>query len=224
VSTYHTLRAVIETRDHVPSLVLLDEPFPENLPVVVSCRSCNEGVSADEEYVACLVECARTGLVAVQDLERAKVRRLLTEKPALAERLADAHLGTGHGARILVETERVRRVVLKLARGHALFELNEPQTDEPSSLFFAPFSSLSRDVMERFEAAPARVFWPEVGSRAMQRMATSSTGTPEWLVVQPGRYRYLAYVDGTVVIRIVLSEYLACEVVWPPDWQPSSAG
>lgn len=31
-------RRETETRDHVPSRVLLDEPYPENLPVVPACR------------------------------------------------------------------------------------------------------------------------------------------------------------------------------------------
>jgi hypothetical protein len=32
---------VTETRDHVPSRVLLDEPYPDNLPVVPSREACN---------------------------------------------------------------------------------------------------------------------------------------------------------------------------------------
>jgi hypothetical protein len=34
-----------------------------------------------------------------------------------------------------------------------------------------------------------------------------------WIVVQQGRYRYAAESDGSMV-RMVLSEYLACQVVW----------
>jgi len=52
-----------ETRDHCPSRMLLDKPYPENLPFLPSCTSCNRGFSLDEEYFACLVECARTGSV-----------------------------------------------------------------------------------------------------------------------------------------------------------------
>ena len=52
-----------ETRDHVPSRVLLDKPFPDNLPVVDACRTCNEDFSQDEEYLACLIECAICGTV-----------------------------------------------------------------------------------------------------------------------------------------------------------------
>ena len=60
--------------------------------------------------------------------------------------------------------------------------------------------------------APA--IWPEVGSRAMQRLAMAYPNTPSWIVVQPGRYRYVACVDDIVLVRMVLSEYLACEVIW----------
>lgn len=38
-------------KDHVPSKVLLRRPFPENLPVVQICTGCNNGFSADEEYL-----------------------------------------------------------------------------------------------------------------------------------------------------------------------------
>ena len=42
--------------------------------------------------------------------------------------------------------------------------------------------------------------------------------TQDWVDVQEGRYRYLAFDDdGAITVRIVLSEYLACEVVWAPD-------
>jgi hypothetical protein len=34
-----------------------------------------------------------------------------------------------------------------------------------------------------------------------------------WVVVQEGRYRFLTS-TGAVIVRMVLSEYLACEVVW----------
>lgn len=45
-----------ETRDHVPSRILLDPLYPENLSVVGSCESCNQGFSRDEQYLVCLLE------------------------------------------------------------------------------------------------------------------------------------------------------------------------
>ena len=40
----------------------------------------------------------------------------------------------------------------------------------------------------------------------------------DWIDVQEGRYRYLAIDDiGYLVIRIVVADYLACEVGWKTD-------
>ena len=130
---------VTETRDHVPSKVFLDEPYPENLPVVPACESCNHGFSLDEEYAACLVECALAGSVSPESLQREKVKRILSERPTLASRLwkADERTLSG-GVSFSVELGRVRSVALKLARGHAAFELSEPQPGEPSSVRVVP--------------------------------------------------------------------------------------
>ncbi len=200
----------------MPSRILLDDPFPENLPKVASCRACNQGFSLDEEYVACLLDCTLAGTVDGV-LQRPKVRRILSKKPALAARLRTALVRRGDDTTFTVEHERVKNVVLKLARGHALFELSEVFRDDPDSVGIVPLSTLSLGERERFEEPPSGIrAWPEVGSRAMQRAVIVTMGHesgviyPEWISVQPGRYRYLAF-ESTV--RIVLSEYLACEVV-----------
>jgi hypothetical protein len=66
--------------------------------------------------------------------------------------------------------------------------------------------------LEEFERPSGGLsVWPEVGSRAMQRLLAEGE---EWVTVQAGRYRYMATADSAVRVRMVLSEYLACEVVW----------
>jgi len=209
----------VETRDHVPSRVLLDEPYPSNLPVVPACGTCNQGFSLDEEYLACLVECVICGSSAPNDITRPKVRRILAERSALAARLAAACMEMDSTTRFGVEDDRVRKVVLKLARGHAAFELHAPHFDDPSEIVTVPMQAMSVEARSAFERHPgisSLAFWPEVGSRAMQRLIgigeTSATG---WITAQEGRYRYLAAsTDQGIVVRAVLSEYLACEVVW----------
>ncbi len=54
----------------------------------------------------------------------------------------------------------------------------------------------------------------------MQRMAESRS-SPVWIEVQPGRYRYLATVENRVLIRMVLSDYLAAAVMWQERAAPS---
>ena len=139
------------TRDHVPSRVLLDEPYPENLPVVPACRECNEGFSADEEYVACLIDCVLSGTASPEKVQRDKIQRILLNKPALTARLAAVREEKFGATQFSIEDSRVKNLVLKLGRGHALFELNEPRYDEPSSVEYMPLRSLSDDVRTRFE-------------------------------------------------------------------------
>ena len=207
-----------DTRDHVPSKIFLDEPYPENLPVVGACQICNQRLSLDEEYLACLIECARVGDAMPSAVEREKVRRILMKKPALTSKLAQARVvGAEGNISFNAEIERAGKVLLKLARGHALFELNEPHLAEPERFGVIPLHCLSDNDLRVFEEPPGSPIsiWPEVGSRAMQRMLIADDDVFNgWIVVQPGRYRYLAYVDSAVTVRMVLSEYLACEVVW----------
>jgi hypothetical protein len=72
-----------ETRDHVPSLVFLDKPYPDNLPVVPCCQECNNGFSKDEEYVACAVECYKHNSADISKLTRNKIVGILTRKESL---------------------------------------------------------------------------------------------------------------------------------------------
>jgi hypothetical protein len=206
------------TRDHMPSRVLLDEPYPENLPVVPACPECNAGFSLDEEYFACLVECARTG--SAETVERPKVRRILDDRPALSARLKQARTVSENGeVSHSFEGERIERVVLKLARGHAAYELSEQQCGDPSHFMAVPIHTLSADTRSHFEEVPTSSAWPEVGTRAMQRIAVlaawNTTVDYGWIEVQPKRYRYFAVADGAqIMVRIVVGEYLACEVIW----------
>ncbi len=157
------------TRDHVPSRVLLDEPYPENLPVVPACHKCNEGFSVDEEYVACLIDCVISETTSPEKVQREKVRRILLNKPALTAKLAAAHHKKHGVSQFSVEDSRVKNLILKLGRGHALFELNEPQYEEPVSIEYVSLPSLSDNERTRFEYLPTPTIFPEVGSRAMQR-------------------------------------------------------
>ena len=204
------------TRDHVPSKVLLDEPFPENLPLVPCCEACNNGFSDDEPYLACLIECILAGSTEPDRLSREKVKRIFTKRPHISVRIDSGRRQreTG-GIWWNPDRDRVRKVVLKLARGHVAYETGEPQLGEPSHLWFAPLCTLSTEQAEAFEILPGTGLWPEVGSRAFFRATegeVESSLQERWLVIQRGRYRYL--VSELRLVRIVLSEYLACEVSW----------
>ncbi len=71
---------------------------------------------------------------------------------------------------------------------------------------------------EAFETVPETPGWPEIGSWAFVNLCVSGDRTYDvesgWNILQAGRYRYLVAQPGETVVRIVLSEYLAAEVVW----------
>lgn len=206
-----------ETVDHVPSKVLLDEPYPENLMAAPACRECNNGLSLDEEYLACLLECVIAGDTTPEKIHRAKIGRILQANSSLLARLQSARMDGEDGPIWSAESDRVSRVVLKLARCHAAFELNEPQLHEPSHLGIIPLPLITEDEREAFERDDdAFGIWPEVGSRAMQRLllAGTDTFTEGWLTVQEGNYRYRTSQTNGLIVKIVLREYLGCEVVW----------
>lgn len=204
------------TRDHCPSRVLLDEPYPDNLPVVPSCSKCNGSFSEDEEYLACLLECVAVGSTMPEAMRRPRIARVLSAKPALRARLENALVSRDGSVHFEPELERVTSVVTKLAKGHALYELHEACYEHPEVLEVTPLTAMDAFSRIAFENAPEPSVWPEVGSRAMQRQVARMDLTEAgWVVVQPGGYRYMALHDPVVEVRIVLREYLACRLRWP---------
>lgn len=204
------------TRDHVPSRVLLDEPYPPNLPVADCCETCNTGFSLDEQYVACFIDCVIAGSTSPGEVERPKVARMLTDTPSLAARIATTEQRSAEGQQTWQpEMSRVNNVVLKLARGHAAYELGElHQLDDPEAILCVPLANLDERTIEQFLSPQETPFWPEVGSRAFVRACKEFTGADHWQIVQPGRYQYLVTQVNGLTVRILLSEYLACEVRW----------
>jgi hypothetical protein len=206
------------TRDHCPSKVLLDEPFPPNLPVVSACERCNRSFSKDEQYLACLVECALCGSADPMSVSRDNIRRILMDVPQLAAQIQSSMSLGQHGGRVwMADMARVQNVVLKLARGHLDYELSIQALDDPDLLEIVPLPLMSeeqREFFERPEHGPMAL-WPELGSCAFMRALPSGDRVADgWLDVQDGRYRYLVGQENGNYVHIVLSEYLGCRAVW----------
>ncbi|MFC2156007.1 hypothetical protein ACFLRB_05925, partial [Acidobacteriota bacterium] len=151
------------TRDHVPSRVLLDKPYPANLPVVDACEKCNKKFSIHEQYFACLIECALTGSVEPNGVERIKISRILEGNPKLRTRLLQSRKVDEYGNLFWeVESDRVKSVLIKLARGHAAFELSLLQLEDPDVVSFTPFVYMSDEQRVAFESplVPSVTLWP----------------------------------------------------------------
>ena len=206
------------SRDHVPSKTLLDRPLPDNLPVLPTCRSCNASFAKDEEYLSVFLAAVITGSVELNPNRFASAAASINHSRSLRGRIARAQRNrvstTGeHEVLWEPEIERVLRVILKNARGHLLYELGEPVTESPSRIWSCPIDLLTPDERDAFEETPLGAGWPEVGSRMMQRVAGLAPLSDGWVEVQAGVYRY-AVGEGPSLVRTVIREYLATEVVW----------
>ncbi|MBO9547618.1 hypothetical protein [Caulobacter sp.] len=219
-----------DSKDHNPSRIFLDKNIrtgldPDDLPVVGLCRSCNSFFSVDEPYLACLVEAARTGVAEPDDRWRPKARVALAHNRKLQRILKEAKQQLPNETIWRVDTVRVDRVARKLAVGHAAFELHDPPYCEPSLVSLFPLHTLRSAHRNHFETVPELPGYPEVGSRALFRMFEDYPSQDEngWIVIQPGRYRYMAVGSGNLaMVRMVLSEYLGIEVIWN-DGEPLEA-
>lgn len=197
-----------DTQDHLPSRVFLDQPYPEDLAHVPACRDCNNGFSLDEEYVAVLLEVEASGSCAA--VKRPKIRKALDHNPQLRDRVMnDSASSTPY------KDERIKRVLIKLARGHVAYDLNDPQLDDPTYISLARLQDVNPQTRHAFETPPAADIYPEVGSRTFLEMVSSQRSTHYvWVEAQRGRYRYLPYIGDGVGVRMVIGEFLAGEVIW----------
>jgi hypothetical protein len=204
-----------ETRDHVPPRVFLDEPYPENLPVVGSCRACNEGASLDEEYLACLLEAAACGSTDPGRLGRAKISRRFSDNPSLAARLAMSLRVVDGVTQIEVEQDRVSRVIEKIARALWAFETGEPTGFLLARVWFVPLPALEQAEREAFMSLAVTDLLPEVGGRMMSRVLVVADESifNSWEDVQTERFTYAVEIlRGRGRVKMILRGYLAAEV------------
>lgn len=212
------LDATSSNLDHAPSKSFLLEPYPVNLPMIRVCTDCNSGHSLDEEYLSTFLACVISGTTDPDRQTNSRVARTLRHSPKLRARIDASRTETDDagGTRELIwnpEWERVIRVVIKNARGHAFYEFGEPMLEEPVSVAVQPLVRLTNEERMTFESAVG-YGWPEVGSRMMTRLLTGQDMDGAWVVVQKGAYRYMVEQTGGLFVRTVLSEYLATEVIW----------
>ena len=206
------------TSDHIPSKVLLNSPYPENLMVVDACKKCNKSFSTDEEYAAAFLASVISGSSKPDASRFPSAAMSLNRSPILRSRIEQSRTiqkAPGSEDKVIwrPELDRIERVIVKNARGHAFYELGEPMLEEPTFVHIGPITELTPEQLDEFGTPHAHITgWPEVGSRHMQRIASDLHGPGGWVEVQRNAYRYA--VDEFATVRIVLQEYLAALVGW----------
>ena len=172
--------------------------------------------SLDESFVACTVEYLRS-LSCVNGEMRSKIINYLNNNPSLLQRLESAISHKDNDQfEVVLEDERIRRVLLKLAVGHIAYECNEVMTDEPEYLNYKILPELPGESVSEFDKNYIVDILPELGSPLFQKIVELSDGSIyyPWFMVQDGQYRYMIICNEGILIRIVIGEYLFAEIKW----------
>jgi hypothetical protein len=181
---------------------------------------CNASFSPDEEYFTGFLASVISGSTEPDPQEFRAASGSLRRNPGLRARIGQSRRiekSLWGDSEILwkPESERVNRVLVKNAKGHAFYELGEPMLSEPFWVGADVLPLLPESTRNQFEHVLSSSFLPEVGSRMLQRIAKRDLQPGGWVEVQPDVYRYAICQTGTeILVRIVLREYLAVEVAW----------
>lgn len=206
------------SNDHVPSKGLLTRPLPDNLPSVQTCADCNNSFARDEEYMFLFLNCVVVGSTDPARHADGRVSRALRHQKKLRGRIENSRTVDDEGRCAWVpEFDRIKRVVVKNARGHAFYECGQPILAAPEYVWAVPLETMSPLEREEFEEGSptgSLTGWPEVGSRMMIRLVEGHDLRDGWVVVQENVYRYRVEQSGLVMIKSILFEYLATEVYW----------
>lgn len=215
-----------DSREHLPSRIFLDKPYPENLDIAPACLRCNTGLSRDEQFVACLIEYWKSK-ISEEPIERVKILKTIERTPSLLKRITDMFNQNG-SIKSEYEQEfiqRIKNIAAKLVIGHTLYDLSEffehhlceeEKNNEKnliiiSDVNFAFINNLSDETIRKFNAPVETSVMPEIGSREFMNTLIQNEQDSfryYWRVVQQNNYRYLASPE---TVRIVIRETLYIE-------------
>lgn len=212
------------TREHVPSKAFLIKPYPTDLPTVPACYECNNGFSEDEVYTSCCIDILKE-TVCVDYSRTRKTVELFKRRKSLKDMIEGQIKIKGEKVILSVEWERIYRILIKLARGHAGFALDYVLLDADPEIKLLKFKSeMSDNELSRFEEMPCMDIIPEIGCRFSASpviVQNSNSGEAilivEWEEVQENQYRYQVYFDdnsGELIVKIVIYEFLYCMIAF----------
>lgn len=214
------------TRDHVPSKILLDEPFPASLAVVPCCDKCNQSFSKDEEYFACAIECMKHGTSDPEKLTRPKIKRILSNKPKLRQLLQESFVVMDGEEYFRFDTDRFENVLTKLVKGHFKYETSQAKFLSPDKIWFKPLFAMSNDENKYFFEIPEVLKSPELGSRGYNKLVVlvqeigsraffkQILNESPWETVQEDNYYYLVNDNHFAEVRIIIGNFLAVNAIW----------
>ena len=220
---------IAETREHAPSKVFLSSPLPSDLPTVPSCYKCNNSFSSDELYSAMLIKLLRVKYDGYK-LNDSDLERLNRKEGREAKQFILDH----ENELSYIDNDRLERVLIKLARSHAVYELYDCFEYDRNSRFnidlfydFKPFIEQSKIDEISDLVLLDNMLLPEMGAKLYERIGciqlngygdgSKQTGISflAWNEVKDNEYRYTAFIDNSnVIVKIVIQEFLFAQITF----------
>ena len=211
------------TREHIPSKAFLVDPYPENLPTIPACFECNNGYSEDEKYLACFLDVLKSQVYDDCPQHEQTIVRIEKDKK-LQETLRKQIQKNDGKVYYDPDEERILRILFKLARCHAGFEFDHVNLDDVKAKIWYDFAfNISDEAALSFNEIPEMNKAPEVGSRGVfvpfiaQNVETGEVmALAFWNDVQDNQYRYQVSLnaEGGITVKLVIFEFLYCEVIF----------
>ncbi len=164
-----------DTREHTPSKVFLRKPYPRELSLVPACKKCNNSFSTDELYswfIIKVLEEKDNKYYSFDNDRKSKYSRIYQcAKNEIDEFAKGKLISSDNQTSVFVfKSHSLERVLEKLARSHAVFEVSEAFQSEinnwvTDSIYYTYSPILDTDTKDFYHSAMdiSNFILPEVG-------------------------------------------------------------
>lgn len=205
---------IADSREHLPPRIFVDNPNLNEWCIVPACNKCNNGYSTDEQFVACAIEYILAEINYGGSIQRNKIKKTFEKRPHILEKIKSLCIFENGSLKIDNSViEKIKMVVLKIARGHLMYDCNEFLNDEDVQFLMAFKPQLEQKKLEKFNMTIVCNCLPEFGSRMSNQLYINNNNeiVIPWKIIDNDNYRYLISPDG--IIRIVIREFLYIEII-----------
>lgn len=205
-----------KTKDHIPSKVLLDEPYPTNLPIAFCCYDCNQSFSTDEEYFACIIEYLVAGTKNAEMIQREKIRNILNKKKHLKNKIEDNIVDNGGKLTINFPESLLEKVLKKIIFGHLSYELSNPYIHNPDYIELNTIDNFTELEFQEFISECTMDIAPEIGTRAsLTHIVINEKPISTWKIVQKNNYQYkLDVSENEITLKVIIRNKIYLLARW----------
>ncbi|MDR7865773.1 MAG: hypothetical protein RIN56_03090 [Sporomusaceae bacterium] len=217
-----------DSREHIPSKVFLERPYPENLAIVPACSTCNNSFSKDELFLSILVEKLKIKYYDKGYIPSMEIITRINNNTKISNEIDNAV----EADRINQFEKRISRILFKLAIGHAVYEISEGYCIKDINVDYSFLPDMTNQELDEF-CQPYILngeLYPEVGSRVYDRIMVlefdlvSNNEAKEkykaqvlildWVDVQQSKYSYTGYRFGNEIeVKMIINDFLYSKVV-----------